>query len=204
MVVGEIPQKSKSPVRTRSLLVEMNRMEQPIEQLLHTVAKGLMQKGIKIVFAESCTGGLISATLARVAGISTVHCGSAVVYRLDTKTEWLGVPASMLIDPGPVSEPVACAMAEGVLSKTPEAEIAVSITGHLGPNAPAHQDGQIFVGIAARGKPCSVNGHCLPKFNDRNGELPYPGSTEREQRQWAAVEFVFSQIAKSITGGDVC
>ena len=171
-------------------------MEQPIESLVQTVSTVLMQKGIKVVFAESCTGGLISATLARVAGISSVHCGSAVVYRLDTKTHWLGVSASMLIDPGPVSEPVAVAMAEGVLSRTPEAEMAVSITGHLGPNAPVNQDGQVFVGIARRGKPCLVNGQVLRKFSN---EFPYPGLTEREQRQWAAVEYVFSLVARLLT-----
>jgi nicotinamide-nucleotide amidase len=170
-----------------------------IEQALQEVASLLLQRNIKIVFAESCTAGLISATLGRVAGISNVHCGSAVVYRLDTKTKWLGVPAPLLIDPGAVSDPVARAMAEGVLSHTPEAVMAVSITGHLGPGAPAEQDGLIFVGIATRSRPCQVIEHRVPIWEPDDRSRSYPGSTLREQRQWAAVEFVFAQILRTIT-----
>ena len=170
-------------------------MKQPLTEQIQEVASLLMLLQVKIVFSESCTGGLISASLARVPGISEVHCGSAVVYRLDTKTRWLGVPESMLIEQGPVSEPVAEAMASEVLERTPEAEIGASITGHLGPNAPDLQDGLVFVGVAIRGKTCRVTEHRLQKFLCEDGNLPYPGETEREQRQWAAVSFVLSQVA---------
>ncbi len=44
----------------------------------------------KIVFAESCTAGLVSATLARVPGVSAYLCGSAVTYRDEVKTAWVG------------------------------------------------------------------------------------------------------------------
>lgn len=174
-------------------------MKQPLERLLQQVAEQLVRNKIRIVFAESCTGGLISATLARSPGISIVHCGSAVVYRLETKTKWLGVPASMLIDPGPVSHAVACAMAEGVLNMTPEAVLAVSITGHLGPDAPEHQDGLVFLGVAIRGKSCRAIEHQLPNFAGESNPSTSPGSTAREQRQWAAVEMAFSQILETIS-----
>ena len=176
-------------------------MKQPLDQLVQDVAALLLRSHLKIVFAESCTGGLVSAVLARVPGISEVHCGSAVVYRLDTKTKWLGVPESMLINPGPVSEPVARAMAEGALVHTPEADVAAAITGHLGPNAPDEQEGLVFVGIAIRGKSCHVIEHRLPRFDLVDGEFPYPGETEREQRQWTATEFVFAQVALTIRSG---
>ena len=169
-------------------------MKQPLVEQIQEVASLLMLLKVKIVFAESCTGGLISASLARVPGVSDVHCGSAVVYRLETKTKWLGVPASMLIQSGPVSEPVAEAMAIGVLEHTPEAEIAASITGHLGPNAPESQDGLVFVGVAIRGKTCLVTEHRLKKFPNELENFYYPGETEREQRQWAAVSLVLSQV----------
>jgi len=162
----------------------------------------LIQFRLKIVFAESCTAGLISATLARTPGASNFHCGSAVVYRLDTKTHWLSVPASMLIDPGAVSEPVAASMAEGALAHTPEADLAVSITGHLGPNAPESQDGLVFVAIALRGRFCRVVEHRLRKVDVVNDRLRFPGETEREQRQWAAVELVLTQIAATLRAGD--
>ena len=170
-------------------------MKQPLTEQIQEVASLLTLLQVKIVFAESCTGGLISASLARAPGISDVHCGSAVVYRLDTKSQWLGVPAPMLLEPGPVSQLVAEAMATGVLERTPEADIAASITGHLGPNAPDSQDGLVFVGIAIRGITCRVTEHRLPKFLCEVGNFPYPGDTEREQRQWLAVTIVFSEIA---------
>jgi PncC family amidohydrolase len=171
-------------------------MQQPLESLSLQIAKLLERTQQKIVFAESCTGGLVSATLARVPGISNFHCGSAVVYRLDTKTKWLGVPSSMLINPGPVSEPVARAMAEGVLSVTPEADLSASITGHLGPNAPPDQDGLIFVGIAVRGSHCKVFEHRLIDANEKASS--FPGANQRGRRQWAAAQFVLERTEEAL------
>ncbi len=103
-----------------------------------------------IVFAESCTAGLISATLGRVAGVSSVMAGSAVVYQLATKTAWLNVAAAMLDDPGPVSRDVAEVMAINVLNRTAQASIAASVTGHLGPDAPPELDGVAWTTVAVR------------------------------------------------------
>jgi PncC family amidohydrolase len=122
-----------------------------IVQLSRRVAKLLATTGHKVVFAESCTGGLVSGALTRVPGISEHHCGGVVVYRNATKQAYLDIPAQLLDDPGPVSREVAALMAERVLEMTPEATIAVSVTGHLGPNAPRELDGRVFVGIAKRG-----------------------------------------------------
>ena len=102
----------------------------------------------QIVFAESCTAGLISASLGRLPGISELLAGSAVVYQIETKAEWLGVDRKALVDPGPVSQIVSEQMARGVLQKTPQATIAASVTGHLGPNAPQGQDGIVWTSIA--------------------------------------------------------
>ncbi|MEX0715314.1 MAG: nicotinamide-nucleotide amidohydrolase family protein [Planctomycetaceae bacterium] len=115
------------------------------------LASVLERRSVRVVFAESCTAGLVSATLAGVPGVSEHHCGSAVVYRLDTKARWLGVPRELLTDPGPVSAEMATAMATGVLERTPEADMSASVTGHLGPNAPAEQDGLAYFAIAIRG-----------------------------------------------------
>lgn len=172
-------------------------MPQPLQSVVQQVADRLAQRNLKIVFAESCTGGLVSALLARIPGISSYLCGSAVVYRLDTKHRWLGIPEATLINPGPVSEPVARAMAEGALSGTPESQIAASVTGHLGPNAPGEQDGLVFVGVAVRGSSCRVVEDRLPKFSASEADL-YPGDTEREQRQWRAVELVLRTVLTAL------
>ena len=173
-------------------------MPQPLQALAQSVAQALTQRNQRIVFAESCTAGLVSATLARIPGISEYLCGSAVVYRLDTKAKWLGVPEEMLINPGPVSESVARAMALGALSKTPEADIAASVTGHLGPNAPGHQDGLVFVGLAERNGSCQVQEYHLPPCNRSDQVVRYPGETEREQRQWNAVDVVLTLVGSHL------
>lgn len=122
----------------------------PLLSAARRVARLLQQSNHKIVFAESCTAGLVSATLSRIAGISSWHCGGVVPYRNETKTAYLGIDPKVLKKPGPVSELVAREMAERVLSKTPEATIAASITGHLGPNTPPKLDGIVYVAIALR------------------------------------------------------
>jgi PncC family amidohydrolase len=114
------------------------------------VARLLQQSNHKIVFAESCTAGLVSGSLSRIPGISAWHCGGMVTYRDETKTAYLGIDPKVLKQAGPVSERVARQMAERVLERTPEATIAASITGHLGPNAPKKLDGLVYVAIALR------------------------------------------------------
>ncbi len=119
-------------------------------RLTRRLAQLLARTKTKVVFAESCTAGLVSALLGRIAGISEFHCGSAVTYRNATKQQWLHVSAASLEHPGPVSGLVAREMASGVLLNTPEADWSASITGHLGPNAPPDLDGLVYVGIARR------------------------------------------------------
>ncbi len=114
------------------------------------LADVLQQHQTQIVFAESCTAGLVSASLAMVPGISKWLCGSAVTYQEATKVRWVGVQPQDLENFTAVSEQVAAAMAVGVLRVTPHADLAVSVTGHLGPNAPPELDGVIFIGTAVR------------------------------------------------------
>ena len=112
----------------------------------------LEQTNRRIVCAESCTAGLVAAALAGIPGASQWLCGSAVAYRNATKTAWIGVAGEILNDPqrGDVCEETAVRMAEGVLAMTPEASVSVSVTGHLGPGAPAGLDGVLYIGWAER------------------------------------------------------
>lgn len=115
----------------------------------------------KLVIAESCTGGLVATLLTSLPGISDFFCGSAVVYRWDTKMKWLGVQAETLEKYTDVSVETAREMALGVLNQTPEASLAASITGHLGPNAPEDQDGLICIAVARR---VSLDLHSPPEL----------------------------------------
>lgn len=121
-------------------------------QAAERLAVVLERRGLKVVFAESCTGGLVSASLAAIPGISRWLCGSAVTYQESAKVEWLGVSPAELKKHSAVSARVTRAMAAGILSRTPEAELAVAVTGHLGPAAPHELDGTLFiVGLARAG-----------------------------------------------------
>ena len=116
----------------------------------------LRRRGLKIVLAESCTGGAVAAALTSVPGVSEVFAGSLVTYREDSKRRWIGVDAEAIVKDTAVSAAVAHMMARGALRQTPEADKAVSITGHLGPDAPAELDGIAFVGIARGGNKVDV------------------------------------------------
>lgn len=123
-----------------------------LELAAERLAVVLERLDLKVVFAESCTGGLVSASLAAIPGISQWLCGSTVTYRESAKVGWLGVSPAELEQHSAVSARVTRAMAAGVLNRTPEAELAVAVTGHLGPAAPHELDGALFiVGLARTG-----------------------------------------------------
>jgi nicotinamide-nucleotide amidase len=90
------------------------------------------ERRLKIVTAESCTGGLIAALLTDIPGSSSVVERGFVTYSNQAKTEMLGVPGDLIADMGAVSEPVARAMAEGALRES-RAHIAIAVTGVAGP-----------------------------------------------------------------------
>ena len=120
--------------------------------LAQQVAGRLADGGQRLVLAESCTSGLIAATIAGVPGISNFFCGSSVVYRDDTKQKWLGIQDDLLSEFTSVSQQASTAIALAVLERTPEATISLGITGHLGPDAPADIDGTTFLSIWIRGE----------------------------------------------------
>jgi nicotinamide-nucleotide amidase len=90
------------------------------------------RRKLKVVTAESCTGGLVAAALTAIAGSSDVVERGFVTYANEAKREMLGVPWDALLGHGAVSEPVARAMARGALARS-AADIAVSVTGVAGP-----------------------------------------------------------------------
>jgi PncC family amidohydrolase len=118
-----------------------------LQALAREVASQLHRTGTRVVFAESCTAGWCSALLSVVPGISAFLCGSLVTYQNESKAAWLHVSPADLDCPeiGPVSETVARQMCMGALSCTPHARLAMSVTGHLGPNAPPPLDGVVYV-----------------------------------------------------------
>ncbi len=107
-------------------------MSHPDDELLRQLGDALRARGWTLATAESCTGGLIAAACTDQAGSSDWFDRGVVSYSYGAKTELLGVPQTMLLEHGAVSEAVARAMAQGLLARAP-AQLVVAVTGIAGP-----------------------------------------------------------------------
>jgi len=103
-----------------------------IETLARLLIDEARERQLRLVTAESCTGGLVAGAICAIPGASDVFERGFVVYNNRAKQELLGVPGEIIADLGAVSEPVARMMAEGALENS-HAHIAVAITGVAGP-----------------------------------------------------------------------
>lgn len=106
---------------------------------------------MSLVTAESCTGGLLAGSLAAVSGSSNVLEGSFVTYRPSLKIAALGV-SDALIERHTVYHPeVARQMATGALQASPQAGLALAITGVAGPGPDQGKPaGLVYVAVAVR------------------------------------------------------
>ena len=110
----------------------------------------LKKQGKTLATAESCTGGLIGATITAVPGVSECYGFGVVTYANEAKEKLLGVKKETLETLGAVSEETACQMAEGAL-KLSGADVAVAVTGIAGPGGGSAEKpvGLVYVGIGA-------------------------------------------------------
>ena len=99
---------------------------------LETLAELCLAQNTKVVTAESCTGGMVSAAITDLAGSSQWFDAGFVTYSNEAKTAMLGVQVATLIEHGAVSEAVVKEMALGAV-KNSQAQFAVSISGIAGP-----------------------------------------------------------------------
>jgi nicotinamide-nucleotide amidase len=103
------------------------------ESTAEIVLRLMLERGLTLATAESCTGGLVAARLTDVPGSSAVFAGSVVAYSDDVKMESLGVSEGTLAEHGAVSAETAAAMAAGARERL-GADVAVSVTGIAGPD----------------------------------------------------------------------
>lgn len=111
----------------------------------------LRERKLKLVTAESCTGGLVAGAITDIPGSSDVFDRGLVTYSNDAKQRLLGVTGDLLKTHGAVSAEVAKAMAEGALSAS-DCDVAVSLTGIAGPDGGSDQKpvGLVFIGCASK------------------------------------------------------
>ena len=116
--------------------------------LAKKVVKVLIKKKLKISFAESCTGGLLSSTITSVNGSSKVFTLGLLAYSNQSKIRVLKIPKNIIRKYGSVSEPVCLAMLKN-LNKISKTNISVSITGIAGPSGGTKMKpvGLVYVGI---------------------------------------------------------
>ncbi len=152
----------------------------PINPIVEKIANSLSERGETIAFAESCTGGLLSAQFSKWPGVSKIFFGSVVAYANEAKENFLGVARETLRKHGAVSSEVAIEMASGAKLRFGSAW-AVSITGIAGPTGGSTEKpvGTVFVGLVG------------PQL-EQSARKQFSG--DRQEIQKAAAEYAFELL----------
>ena len=119
-----------------------------MKNLANKVVKKLLQKKLKISFAESCTGGMLSSIITSIGGSSKVFNLGLVTYSNKAKIDILKVPKKIIAKHGAVSKECCLSMVKN-LSKISKTTISLSITGIAGPNGGTKFKpvGLVYIGI---------------------------------------------------------
>ena len=127
------------------------------------IVKKLIKKKIKISFAESCTGGMLSKTITSINGASKAFSLGVVSYSNESKINVLKVPKKIIKKYGAVSEEVCLAMVKNV-SKIAKTNMSVSITGIAGPSGGTKKKpvGLVYIAVK-KGNGINVSKHYFKK-----------------------------------------
>jgi PncC family amidohydrolase len=119
-----------------------------MKKLSQKIVKLLGKKRLKISFAESCTGGLLSSTITQISGSSKVFTIGLVTYSNQSKINTLKVPKNTIRKYGAVSYEACLSMVKN-LNKISKTNISVSVTGIAGPKGGSKKKpvGLVFIGI---------------------------------------------------------
>ena len=124
-----------------------------MKKLSQKLVKLLTKKKLKISFAESCTGGLLSNTITSIKGSSKIFTLGLVTYSDESKIKLLKVPKDIIKKYGAVSQETCLAMLNN-LNKIGKTNIAISITGIAGPKGSTKKKpvGLVYIGIKKANK----------------------------------------------------
>lgn len=128
--------------------------KQDMETLINIISQELLSRGMTIGTAESCTAGLIGASLASINGASKYYRGSIVSYATDLKTKLLNVTENCIRENDVVSAQVAQSMALGGLYAL-DVDMCIAITGYAGKTGGSEKSPRGTVWI------------CSAKFNEK-------------------------------------
>ena len=132
-----------------------------MKKLSEKIVRLLRKKRLKISFAESCTGGMLSSAITSVSGSSKVFTLGLVTYSNQSKNSILKVPKQIIKKHGAVSIQCCLSMVNN-LAKISKSNIAVSITGIAGPSGGTTQKpvGLVYIGLK-KGNKVKVNRYLL-------------------------------------------
>lgn len=158
------------------------------EGVEHAVARQLRQAGWTLAVGESITGGGLAARLVSVAGASDWFVGGVLAYTEAAKTAVAGVPEDLLAREGPVSEPVAEALAAGV-GRRLAADVGLGVVGVAGPTTQGDREvGTVCVGVV------------LPDGVARTRTVVLPSRSRTQVQDWAAsvaLDFLRRQLSEA-------
>ena len=119
-----------------------------MKKISQKIVRLLKKKRLKISFAESCTGGLLSSTITSISGSSKVFTLGLVTYSNQSKINTLKVPKKIIMKHGAVSYETCLSMVKN-LNRISKTNISVSVTGIAGPKGGTKQKpvGLVFIGI---------------------------------------------------------
>ena len=119
-----------------------------MKKISQKIVRLLGKKRLKISFAESCTGGLLSSTITQISGSSKVFTIGLVAYSNQSKINTLKVPKNTIRKYGAVSYETCLSMVKN-LNKISKTNISVSVTGIAGPRGGSKKKpvGLVFIGI---------------------------------------------------------
>ncbi len=162
----------------------MSYLKENTQIALHRLAEVLIQRGLTISCAESCTGGGLAYAFTALPGSSTWFKCSVVTYANEAKTQMVSVPESTLQQFGAVSEQTVIAMAQGVVEHF-HADIGISISGVAGPDggSPEKPVGTVWFGFSLAGE-IYASKQC------------FAGDREAVRKQ--AIEFAIEKIVQLI------
>ncbi len=132
--------------------MQLLHLNQKLEKNIQRLGQILLHKGWVCATAESCTGGLLGASMTAVPGASSWFSGGVMAYANAVKVAQLGVSAVTLLQEGAVSEACVRAMAQGLCEKFC-VDVGVSISGVAGPDGGSVEKpvGTVWLGYAVNG-----------------------------------------------------
>lgn len=163
------------------------------DTLQEDVVSRLIEKGLKVATAESCTGGLLSERITRVSGSSAVFDCGICSYANSIKHKLLGVQETTLSVLGAVSAETAVQMAEGV-RKLSGADIGISTTGIAGPTGgtPEKPVGLVYLGICTKSQSYAIRLELGGKENMKNSR-DYIRKVTTDAALFSILDVIFSK-----------